>query len=97
MFSNQQRPCYLFTRLYLHLLLIGRTRLEPVAIVILSSIMSVASVQLVAESIQTIISIAQGTYPGVDFDNVSIGVLGFTMRKLCYNFIQSAPSYNRTF
>ena len=59
----------------------GRTRLEPVAIVILSAIMSVSSVQLIAESIQVIIAQANDTYAGIDFDNVTIGVLSVTMCK----------------
>ena len=62
----------------------GRTRLEPVAIVILSAIMSVASVQLIAESIQTIVSIAQEKATLIDFDNVTIGVLAATMCKFWF-------------
>ena len=62
----------------------GRTRLEPVAIVILSAIMSVASVQLIAESIQTIVSIAQEKATFIDFDNVTIGVLAATMCKFWF-------------
>ena len=73
----------------------GRTRLEPVAIVILSAIMSVASVQLIAESIQTIVSIAQEKALLIDFDNVTIGVLAATMRKFC--FVSIWKSLNWTF
>ena len=53
--------------------------------------MSVASVQLMAESIQTIVSIAQEKATLIDFDNVTIGVLAATMCKFCFVFFLKTP------
>ncbi|KAJ8321015.1 hypothetical protein KUTeg_002602 [Tegillarca granosa] len=52
----------------------GRTRLEPVAIVVLSVIMSLASLQLIRESITKIISLADGSgsIPNVDIATIVI-------------------------
>ncbi|XP_064642390.1 uncharacterized protein LOC135496803 [Lineus longissimus] len=59
----------------------GKTRLEPIAIVILSVIMSVASVQLIGQSIQSIVSMAglpgQEGAPVMDIPTVVI--IGFTI------------------
>ncbi|XP_046579606.1 metal tolerance protein 9-like isoform X2 [Haliotis rubra] len=67
----------------------GRTKLEPVAIIILSVLMAAASLQLVRESIQKIISIASGTagLPVVDIPVFAIagGTIGvkFVLWLLC--------------
>lgn len=58
----------------------GRTRLEPVAIVILSVIMAVAAFQLIVESTRDIIGIAdRGGATHINFDTPTLSVLAATM------------------
>ncbi|XP_013390153.1 metal tolerance protein 9 isoform X2 [Lingula anatina] len=57
----------------------GRTKLEPVAIVILSVIMSLASAQLIVESIEIIVSLAQGNPRTVNMDISTIVIICSTI------------------
>ena len=54
----------------------GRSRLEPIAIVILSVIMSLASFQLIVESVQIIVaySSGEGSLPSVQLPVILIAV-----------------------
>ncbi|XP_048241139.1 metal tolerance protein 9-like [Haliotis rufescens] len=62
-----------------HLYPSGRTKLEPVAIVILSVVMSLASLQLTIESIQKIISLANHDGAVPQFDVVTIVIAASTV------------------
>ncbi|XP_045161557.2 uncharacterized protein LOC123526463 isoform X2 [Mercenaria mercenaria] len=68
----------------------GRSRLEPIAIVILSVIMSLASFQLIVESVQIIVGYTskEGTLPSVQLPVILIAVgtivSKFVLFMLCY-------------
>ncbi|KAK6176223.1 hypothetical protein SNE40_014547 [Patella caerulea] len=76
----------------------GRTRLEPVAIVILSVIMSLASFQLLVESIQKIVGLVNnsGDIPTFNLTTIIITsttvVLKFGLFVLCYCKGRNNPS-----
>lgn len=62
---------------------VGRTRLEPVAIVILSVVMSLASVQMIRESVEKIIAYATNSNShGPDFNIASIVICSLTIGRL---------------
>ena len=50
----------------------GRTKLEPISIIILSVVMALASIQIIRESIEVIISYATNPSHGPTFDVISI-------------------------
>ncbi|XP_041378282.1 metal tolerance protein 9-like [Gigantopelta aegis] len=80
----------------------GRTRLEPLAIVILSVIMSVASFQLIIESIQRIIGLSKhsDTIPQFEITTVIITVSTVVIKLilflLCYFYRKKAQSASVT-
>ncbi|ESO88767.1 hypothetical protein LOTGIDRAFT_234372 [Lottia gigantea] len=57
----------------------GRTRLEPLAIVVLSVIMSLASFQIVIESIQKIVALVNISDNIPTFDNITIIIVSTTV------------------
>jgi len=63
----------------------GRSRLEPTAIVILSVVMSIASFQLIVESIQIVIGFAkkEGTLPSMELPTIliAVGTIGVVMQN----------------
>lgn len=61
--------------------LTGRRKLEPIAVVILSVIMAVASLHLVEETIEKIISLASGHSEPPDMDWVTVGISSTTVGK----------------
>lgn len=60
----------------------GRTKLEPIAIVILSVIMSLASIQLIVESSEKIAGLATGGEERPDVGITTIVLLSCTIGKL---------------
>ena len=53
----------------------GRTRLEPLALIIISVIMAVASVQVIVQSIEAIVTARAIS----SFDWISVGLMAFTV------------------
>ncbi|KAK3598739.1 hypothetical protein CHS0354_016850 [Potamilus streckersoni] len=87
----------------LYLYPVGRSRLEPTAIVILSVIMSIASFQLVVESIQKIAAFASNatneeSFPIVELPTILISVFTivtkFILVIVCKCFGRGSPSIN---
>ncbi|KAJ8319759.1 hypothetical protein KUTeg_001346 [Tegillarca granosa] len=72
----------------------GRTKLEPIAIVILAVIMSLASLQLIRESIEKIISLASlsGSIPNVDLATIIITVSAIVIKLILYLVCRRVPS-----
>lgn len=70
-----------FTYRPLVVLFPGRTRLEPVAIVIVSVVMSLASVQMIRESVERIIYYAQNESSGPIFEIPTIVICALTVGK----------------
>ena len=60
---------------------LGRTKLEPIAIVVLSVIMALASVQIMKESIEQIISYATKGDEGPDFTIPTLVLCAATVGK----------------
>ena len=69
-----------FKKSSLHIL--GRTKLEPIAVVILSVIMSLASIQLIVESAEKIAGLAQGKEDRPDVGVTTIVLLSSTIGKV---------------
>ncbi|KAL3862484.1 hypothetical protein ACJMK2_008445 [Sinanodonta woodiana] len=84
----------------LYLYPVGRSRLEPTAIVILSVVMSIASFQLVVESIQKIVAFAsnEGSIPKVELPTILISsatiVTKFILVIVCKCFGRGSSSIN---
>lgn len=70
----------------------GRTKLEPIAIVILSVIMSLASIQLIVESSEKIAGLATGNEDRPDVGITTIVLLSSTIGKLFW-----IPLFSRVF
>ena len=68
----------------------GRTRIEPVAIVVLSVIMALASVQMTIESVEKIISFARGDGQGPVFGVVTICICASTIGEPLANSLPKA-------
>ncbi|KAK3105312.1 hypothetical protein FSP39_022271, partial [Pinctada imbricata] len=64
----------------------GRTKLEPISIVILSVIMSLASLQLIRESVEKIVSLADGTasIPDVTVPTIVITVSAIVIKLVLF-------------
>ncbi|CAH1776433.1 unnamed protein product, partial [Owenia fusiformis] len=69
--AMKQRNPYLYPQ--------GRTKLEPVAIIVISVVMALASVQMIRESIQKIIEYAGDQSSGPSVDIATIVILSFTI------------------
>ena len=67
-------------------LVAGRTKLEPVAIVVLSVVMALASVQMIRESVEKIIDFATKSLRGPDVGIPSIVICSCTIGQL-FNLI----------
>lgn len=65
----------------------GRSRLEPIGIIILCVIMSVASVELIINSIRRIIDAATGKQVVIDMSGLTIGLMTFTVVSKLIFFI----------
>lgn len=61
--------------------LLGRKRLEPVAVIILAVIMASISVQIMVEAVQTIYNMALNDQGPPDMNNLSIGLVVITICK----------------
>ena len=77
----------------LFLLDTGRTKLEPVSIIILSVVMALASLQLVRESVEKIVTLTDGASSLPDVDVPTFAIAGGTVGKSL--IISSHPSLNR--
>ena len=74
----------------------GRTKIEPIAIVILSVVMSLASVQMIRESVQQIIHFATADDTGPVFKIPSIVICSATVGQcLIFNKRLSLGPYCR--
>ena len=62
----------------------GRAKLEPIAIVIISVIMAVASLHLVEETIEKIIHLAFGESEPPTMDWITLGISSITVGKSIY-------------
>ena len=62
----------------------GRAKLEPIAIVIISVIMAVASLHLVEETIEKIIHLAFGESEPPTMDWITLGISSITVGKNIY-------------
>lgn len=71
----------------LHIL--GRTKLEPIAVVILSVIMSLASIQLIVESAEKIAGLAQGKEDRPDVGVTTIVLLSSTIGKVSMWYVKT--------
>uniref|UniRef100_A0A915NXG9 Cation efflux protein cytoplasmic domain-containing protein n=1 Tax=Meloidogyne floridensis TaxID=298350 RepID=A0A915NXG9_9BILA len=63
---------------------VGRTRLEPIALIVVSVIMAVASIQMIVQSLESIIK--NNIHPKVDLFTVGI-MIGTIFVKLCLFFL----------
>ena len=68
---------------------LGRTKLEPLAIVILSVVMALASVQMIRESIEKIIAFATEDADGPTFGVTSIVICSITIGIHSYYIVNS--------
>ena len=67
---------------------LGRTKLEPIAVVILSVIMSLASIQLIVESAEKIAGLAQGKEDRPDVGVTTIVLLSSTIGKVSMWYVE---------
>uniref|UniRef100_A0A914L1V1 Cation efflux protein cytoplasmic domain-containing protein n=1 Tax=Meloidogyne incognita TaxID=6306 RepID=A0A914L1V1_MELIC len=63
---------------------VGRTRLEPIALIVVSVIMAVASIQMIVQSLESIIK--NNIHPKVDLFTVGI-MIGTIFVKMCLFFL----------
>jgi cation diffusion facilitator family transporter len=78
---------------------VGKSRLEPLSIIVFASVMAVASLQLIMQAIEVITaSVASGHPPDIRVDGVALGVLVAVIAVkaglwlLCYRLRQFSPS-----
>lgn len=71
----------------------GRTKLEPIAIVILSVVMALASVQMIRESIEKIINYAtkDSTSPKIEIPTLVILVLTIIIKLILFLICRRVP------
>ena len=66
-----------------HVLHAGRTKLEPVSIIILSVVMALASLQLVRESVEKLVMLADDASSLPDVEIPTFVIAGSTVGKSC--------------
>ena len=66
-----------------HVLHAGRTKLEPVSIIILSVVMALASLQLVRESVEKLVMLADDASSLPDMEIPTFVIAGSTVGKSC--------------
>lgn len=82
---------------------IGKTRLEPLSIIVFAAVMGMASLQLLRESFQRIMDGLNEGAPVIVIDAVTFGVLGaviavkFTLMIICAKLRKNSPSVDALF
>ncbi|VDP03613.1 unnamed protein product [Schistosoma curassoni] len=59
----------------------GRTRLEPLAVIVLSVFMGSISIQLVAESVQAIVRMSQNNQEAPNVNDLALGIMASVIGK----------------
>ena len=77
--------CPILFILFMFLLITGRTKLEPVAVIIISVVMTVASLQLVRESIEKAIGLSNGSSFMPSIDITTFVIAGCTVGETLVN------------
>lgn len=60
---------------------LGRTRLEPLAVIVLSVFMGSISIQLVAESVQAIVRMSQNNQEAPNVNDLALGIMASVIGK----------------